>query len=108
MKDLTVKCPNKDCNKEYVSELKKCPFCGEPNPNYDGDDSEKSFWHSFASLILIISVISFIISIYFSIKYEDISIFIVGLISFVGIALSCAIVQLLADIKEGIDELNKK
>lgn len=108
MKDLTIKCSNKNCNKEYVSELKKCPFCGEPNPNYDGDDIGKSFWYSFASLILLISFLSLIVSIYYSIKLEDIYIFIVGFISFVGIALSCAVVQLLAGIKEGIDELNNK
>ena len=37
MKDLTVKCSNKNCNKEYVSEFKKCPYCGAKNPMYDED-----------------------------------------------------------------------
>lgn len=61
MKDLTVKCSNKNCNKEYVSEFKKCPFCGTKNPLYDDDGlklneddgSEKSSWYVFSNLVLI-------------------------------------------------------
>ena len=116
MKDLTVKCSNKNCNKEYVSEFKKCPYCGAKNPMYDedglqlneDDGSEKSSWYVFSNLVLIVSAVLFLISIGFSIHLRTVELFIVGIIYFVSVAFLCAIVQLLADIKQGIAKLNNK
>ena len=116
MEKLTVKCTNKECNKEYVSEFHNCPFCGTKNPKYDddklelnnGEESKKSYWWYFSAVVLIIAFGFFVRSIYSSIKYDSFEMFVNGLQVFLITAFLCALIQLLAEINHGIANLKNK
>ena len=111
----TVLCPNKLCGKEVSNKFEKCPFCGTPlhdvNKSVDQKQEkkaifvERSGWHTYATIILILSFIALLSSVVLSLSEKNIGIFFIGLGEFILFSLFCGIVQLLAGIKQGIDNL---
>lgn len=119
----TVFCPNKLCGKEVSDQFEKCPFCGTPLDGEKGKivkpvDSkpekrtavyvERSGWYTYATIMMVLSAIGFAVLAIASISMENISFFIIGLSEFIMFSLFCGIVQLLAGIKQGIDNLQNK
>jgi hypothetical protein len=118
----TVFCPNKLCGKEVSDQFEKCPFCGTPlHEKKDGIvetvDSksekrttvyaERSGWYTYATIMMVLSAIGLVVLAIASISMENIIFFIIGLGEFIMFSLFCGIVQLLAGIKQGIDNLQK-
>lgn len=64
-----------------------------------------SEWYLYAKVMLIVSAVGLLILAIFSISEKDAIYFCVGAGEFVMFSLFCAIVQLLAGIKQGIDNL---
>lgn len=119
----TVFCPNKLCGKEVSDQFEKCPFCGTPldgekdKPINPGDSTsekrtavyvERSGWYTYATIMMILSAIGLVVLAIVSISMENIIFFIIGLGEFIMFSLYCGIVQLLAGIKHGIDNLQYK
>lgn len=112
----TVICPNKLCGKEISNQFEKCPFCGTPLiKSAESLESkketrttkyvERSGWYTYATIMLVLSVIGLAIMIIASITEENIDFFIFGVAEFIMFSLFCGIVQLLAGIKHGIDNM---
>ena len=116
----TVICPNKLCGKEVSNQFEKCPFCGTSlqegkNNNVENIPNrpiakyvERSGWYTYATLMLILSAIGLLILVILSLSEENAIYFIIGLGEFILFSLFCGIVQLLAGIKQGIDNLQNK
>ena len=119
----TVSCPNKLCGKEVSDQFEKCPFCGTPlhdvkDNNIASVESkpekrttlyvERSGWYKYATIMLVLSTIGLVVLAIASIGMENILFFIIGLGEFIMFSLFCGIVQLLAGIKQGIDNLQNK
>lgn len=116
----TVFCPNKLCGKEVSDQFEKCPFCGTPlnkgndttseslEPKAETRTSkyfERSGWYTYATVMLVLSVIGLVILIIASIATENIVFLIAGIGEFIMFSLVCGIVQLLSGIKHGIDNM---
>lgn len=116
----TVICPNKLCGKEVSNQFEKCPFCGTPLNDIKSEKAEfntnrqtvkyveRSSWHTYATIMLVLSIIGLFVSAILSLSEENAIYFIAGLGEFILFSLFCGIVQLLADIKQGIDNLQNK
>ena len=116
----TVICPNKLCGKEISDQFEKCPFCGTPLQDVKTDKEEntpnrqtvkyveRSGWHTYATIMLVLSSIGLLILAILSLSEENAIYFIIGLSEFILFSLFCGIVQLLAGIKQGIDNLQIK
>ena len=125
----TITCPNRICRKEVSDKFDNCPFCGTPLHVHSSDFTvenakkdirvERSKWYSYASVMCmiaaIIAIAYTIVVVAISVKSESpfISIIlsvrtIIGLSSFIFFSLMCAIVMLLAEIKQSIDNLSNK
>ena len=116
----TVFCPNKLCGKEVSDQFEKCPFCGTPLHKGNSTTAElletktetrttkyveRSGWYTYATVMLVLSFIGLAILTIASIATENIVFLIVGLGEFIMFSLFCGIVQLLAGIKHGIDNM---
>ena len=66
---------------------------------------ERSSWYSFATVMIVLSGIGLFILGIVSISEENALFFLIGLGEFFMMSLFCAIVQLLAGIKQGVDTL---
>jgi len=66
---------------------------------------ERSGWYAYATVMLMLSIIGLVVLIIASIVTENIVFFIAGLGEFIMFSLFCGIVQLLAGIKHGIDNM---
>ena len=75
------------------------------NENKIKKTAEISKWYTYAKVMLIVSAVGLLILAIFSISEKDAIFFCVGAGEFVMFSLFCAIVQLLAGIKQGIDNL---
>lgn len=99
-----------------------CPGCKHPNvageefveKKTEKEENEKqascpprSLWYGYATVIIVIGLIGLLILAYFSIKEKDILFLLYGIGEFVFVSILCAIVQLLAGIKQGIDKFTK-
>lgn len=116
----TIICPNKLCGKEVSDQFEKCPFCGtslqeakndkvENNPNRPTVKYvERSGWYTYATIMIVLSAIGLLILAELSLSEENAIYFIIGLGEFILFSLFCGIVQLLAGIKQGIDNLQNK
>lgn len=120
----TIFCPNKLCGKEISDQFEKCPFCGtQLNESKNDKESihagansnrqvaktvERSGWYTYASIMLVLSFIGLLILAILGLSEENAIFFIIGLGEFVLFSLFCGIVQLLAGIKQGIDNLQNK
>jgi len=69
---------------------------------------ERSGWHTYATIMLVLSSIGLLILAILSLSEENAIYFIIGLSEFILFSLFCGIVQLLAGIKQGIDNLQIK
>ena len=69
------------------------------------EKKERSVWYVFATFILILSSIGLLVLSIFSITEETVLYFLIGLGEFFVVSLFCAIVQLLANIKQDVDNL---
>ena len=67
-----------------------------------------SKWHKYAMAMLIISIIGLLVLAILSLSEENVIYFVIGLGEFILFSLFCGIVQLLAGIKQGIDNLQNK
>ena len=115
----TVLCPNKLCGKEVSNQFEKCPFCGTPLHNTAVSSGnkpnrpkakyvERSGWYTYATIMLVLSIIALVILTILSLSEENAIFIIIGLGEFILFSLFCGIVQLLAGIKQGIDNLQNK
>ena len=118
----TVICPNKLCGKEISDQFAKCPFCGtslvevkETNKSNEPQVKEqaskyveRSGWYTYATIMLVLSIIGLIVLAIVSILSLNIVFFFIGLGEFILFSLFCGIVQLLAGIKQGIDNFQNK
>ena len=75
------------------------------NENKIKKTAEISKWYTYAKVMLIVSAVGLLILAIFSISEKDAIYFCVGAGECVMFSLFCAIVQLLAGIKQGIDNL---
>ena len=66
---------------------------------------ERSDWYNFATIMIVLSGIGLFILGIVSISEENALFFLIGLGEFFMVSLFCAIVQLLAGIKQGVDTL---
>ena len=107
------------CGKQYNSMVfDNCPHCGfNPNPNSETEkkpekekvkEVELSGWYYFATVLMIISAIGLAILAIVSFHVHNAIFFWVGLGEFITISLFCGIMQLLAGIKKGIDNLQNR
>lgn len=113
-----VKCS--DCGEKYNEEIwDKCPFCNpgvkdKQQKGVKNDLQVKSRWYDFAKALLIIeSVVAFVlvlICIVAGIGGESVWFIYAGAVvgEYIFSILFIAIIQLLAEIKLGIDSLNQK
>ncbi len=120
----TVFCPNKLCGKEISDQFEKCPFCGTSlNDAKNNKESihtettsnkqtiktvERSGWYTYATIMLVLSFIGLLILAILSLSEGNAIFFIIGLGEFIMFSLFCGIVQLLAGIMQGIDNLQNK
>lgn len=112
------KCPN--CGRLYPMDASICPGCKHPNivgeeyvekkedNNKHNYRSPRSIWYSYATVIIVIGLIGLIASAIISIMENNYLFLIGGVGEFVLVTILCAIVQLLAGIKQGIDDLRNK
>lgn len=88
---------------DYMLLLQKCGIEDEKIKPMPIEKAEKSGWHSFATAMIIISIIVLIVLGIISINEDDVLYFLIGLGGFIPFSLLCAIVQLLAGIKQCFD-----
>ncbi len=72
------------------------------------EKSKRSNWYGFATVIMVISGIGLLILALISLGEENSTYFLIGLGEFLMVSLFCGIMQLLAGIKQGIDNLQNK
>lgn len=126
-----IECPT--CGLQYDKDtMDKCPFCEvdknhKPNynkrtrPNNESNSTNDfrpnfsyhkeptlSRWHTFATIILILSIVGVLVLAFISILEKNAIYIIAGISEFLIISLFCGIVHLLADIKLCIEKLHYK
>jgi hypothetical protein len=120
----TIFCPNKLCGKELSDQFDKCPFCGtilkentkieravtenQESSIIKQNNPQRSGWYTFATIMMVIAGIGLLVLAAVSVIEENGLFFLIGLGEFLMISLFCGIVQLLAGIKLGIDNLQNK
>ena len=119
----TIFCPNKLCGKEISDQFEKCPFCGTSLQDITDSNVEpvkpttekrtfiyvsRSGWYTYATIMLVLSAVGLVVLGIASIIMENITFIIIGLGEFILFSFLCGVVQLLAGIKQGIDNLQNK
>lgn len=119
----TIFCPNKLCGKEISDQFEKCPFCGSTLHEVTNSNVEpvkpttekrtfiyvsRSGWYIYATIMLVLSVVGFVVLGIASIIMGNVIFVIIGFGEFILFSFLCGVVQLLTGIKQGIDNLQNK